>query len=336
MKTLIVENDRVSAILLRRLLEQQGHEVTLVETGTDAWQRLRAGSYGLVLAASAMPGMDGLDLTRRIRAGGDAATYIVLVSSRDRSDDRISGLEAGADDFLSKPFDREEVFGRIFVAERLMAMKTALTATSTKLAHTQAELVRLADVSENYVDELRTTCRNLEAAHVQLKATSITDGLTGLKNHREFQERLDDEINRASRYNLPLSLIMLDVDHFKRFNDTYGHPAGDEVLKTLAKILSDHARDSDVLARYGGEEFALILANTDREHAMAAAERFRAAIEREPWPHQPVTASMGVSTLRLIAQTRADLTTEADMALYACKSQGRNCVMHFGDVREPA
>ena len=334
LRILIVEDDRVSAVLLRRMLEQLGHTVTIAENGMEAWQVLRSESFALVITDWMMPSMDGVDLSRRIRASGDSRTYLILLSSRDRSEDRPFAVDAGADDFLTRPFDCEELFARIRVAERLLTMKAQLESRTAEVEHLNTELVRMARIDEKNLDEIRATCRDLEVAHAQLKARSITDSLTGLKNHREFQERLDDEISRASRYHLPLSLIMLDVDHFKRFNDRYGHPAGDEVLRTLAQLLKQHARETDILARYGGEEFAVILASTDRVHAIAAAERFRTAIADEAWPRRAITVSMGISTLRIVPQSRADLTTEADLALYTSKSRGRNCVAHYSEVRE--
>ena len=334
---MIVEDDRVSACFLRRLLEQKGHDVTLVENGKEAWDTLRADNFSLVVTDWLMPEMDGLELARRIRCRQEHGyTYIILLSTRDRREDRLSGLQAGADDFLTKPLDREELFARLSVAERLLNMETEVSRKKTELERANTELERINDLNEKYMDQIRSYCRDLEEANAQLKAKSITDGLTGLKNHREFQERLDDEMHRAMRYHLPLSLIMLDVDHFKRYNDAHGHPAGDEVLKKLAHVLHLHARETDILARYGGEEFAMILANTDREHAIAAAERFRTAIADEEWPRERITVSMGVSTLDLVPQSRADFITEADMALYACKSRGRNCVLHFDSSRELA
>lgn len=336
LKTLIVEDDRVSAVLLRRLLEQLGHEVILAENGVDAWRRLRTECFGLVITDWAMPAMTGLDLAKRIREWGDDAPYLILLSSKDRTENRDAAIAAGVDDFLTRPFDRDELLARLSVAERQLRLQADLQDLSDQLARTSGELVRITQIDEKNIEEIRATCRDLEFAQVQLQALSITDSLTGLKNHREFQERLEDEIHRASRYHLPLSLIMLDVDHFKRFNDTYGHPAGDQVLKRIAHILESHARDTDILARYGGEEFAVILSNTDRAHAMAAADRFRTAIGEEPWTHQPITVSMGVSTLRPLPQSRTDLTSEADMALYTSKRLGRDCAAHYSDIREAA
>src|SRR5262249_308209 len=131
----------------------------------------------------------------------------------------------------------------------------------------------------------------------KLEALATTDGLTGLKNHRAFQEYLEQEFERAARYGLPLSLAMLDVDHFKQYNDTYGHPAGDEVLKTLAELLQDKIRLTDFVARYGGEEFVIVLPNTGGTAAREAIERVRAAIEGLPWLGRGVTVSVGISSI---------------------------------------
>ncbi len=160
----------------------------------------------------------------------------------------------------------------------------------------------------------------------QLERLASTDGLTGLKNHRTFQSELDQEFVRCARYQLPLSLILLDVDHFKRFNDKFGHPAGDEVLKTVSALLLENARASDLAARYGGEEFVVLLPNTDSAGAAAMAERFRGAIEAYPWEQQKVTASFGAATLTLSMAGPSELTAGADAALYHSKSKGRNCV----------
>lgn len=337
MNTLIVGDDRASVILLRSLLEQRGHTVRIVENAKEAWQTLRTETFSIVITSWLMADMGGLELARRIRSrSGVDNTHIILLFDEDRPADRSTATAAGADDFLTKPLDRDMVTARLNIAERLLTLKADLERKANEAERLHRELERINELNETHTEKVRAMCRDLEMANAHLKAKSITDSLTGLKNHREFQERLDDEIHRAVRYNHPLSLVMLDVDHFKRYNDAYGHPAGDEVLVRLAHILERHARETDVLARYGGEEFALILANTDRESAMAAAARFQSAIAEEVWPFHPITVSMGVSTLRLVPQTRADLITEADIALYECKGRGRNGAVHYADSREPA
>ena len=169
----------------------------------------------------------------------------------------------------------------------------------------------------------------LEAQQLELKALATTDGLTGLKNHRTFQERLSEEFHRVERYHPSLSLILLDVDHFKQYNDSFGHPEGDKVLKSVSRILKSVTRDCDLVARYGGEEFVVILPETDSEGALRAAERIRKAIEEAAWTLRPVTASFGVTTLHMNTESPQALITEADEALYAVKRNGRNRSQHY-------
>jgi diguanylate cyclase (GGDEF)-like protein/PAS domain S-box-containing protein len=181
--------------------------------------------------------------------------------------------------------------------------------------------------------------RELKAANGQLEALVALDSLTGLQNHRAFHKRLAEEFERAVRYHAPLSVILLDVDHFKPYNDAFGHPAGDVVLSKLASILQENARDTDVLARahtndfrervvarHGGEEFSVILPHTSAAGAMKVAERLRLAIERTGWDKRPITASFGVATLVAGITDPVDLINAADKALYRSKTRGRNRV----------
>ena len=168
----------------------------------------------------------------------------------------------------------------------------------------------------------------LERANVLLRELAVTDGLTGVKNRAAFNARLADAYDLAVRYGHPLSVVLLDVDHFKLFNDTFGHPAGDEVLKTVAATIAGAARTTDTVARYGGEEFVIVLPETDYEGAMILAERCRLAVAGAAWEHRPVTVSAGVSTLTAETRDAAALVREADEALYHSKKTGRNRVNH--------
>lgn len=165
----------------------------------------------------------------------------------------------------------------------------------------------------------------LADANAKLEALAVTDSLTGVKNRRAFEDALNQERNRVARHGTPFSLVMVDVDNFKSYNDTYGHLAGDSVLQILVRALNDTVRPTDMVARFGGEEFVIILHATDHEGALIAAERCRAAVDREAWPHRKVTISLGVSTY-VPGMTVANLIDAADAALYTAKLDGKNCV----------
>jgi diguanylate cyclase (GGDEF)-like protein/PAS domain S-box-containing protein len=184
--------------------------------------------------------------------------------------------------------------------------------------------------------ELAVRQAQLHTAHTQLKALAQLDGLTGLLNYRAFREGLDREIRRSVRMKSAVSLLLLDVDFFKSYNDDFGHPAGDEVLRGLAQLMVATARDSDIVARYGGEEFVIVLPDADRAGCLAIAERLRSAIERAPWPDRPITASFGGATSVAGSLSSYSLIAEADRALYYSKKRGRNNVTHAADLAEPA
>jgi two-component system cell cycle response regulator len=166
----------------------------------------------------------------------------------------------------------------------------------------------------------------LKALNQKLQSLAVTDGLTGLHNHRAFQDYLEEQFQTAMRNKQPLALILMDVDHFKQYNDTYGHQAGDEVLRQVAQILQANVREGDFVARYGGEEFVIVLPRTDSESAVAVAERLRRAVESAEWHLRPITGSFGVACIRPDMETRQELIEAADQALYQAKKNGRNRV----------
>jgi diguanylate cyclase (GGDEF)-like protein/PAS domain S-box-containing protein len=194
--------------------------------------------------------------------------------------------------------------------------------------HDLTERKRAEREAEDYRVVLEFQKQELEKANAELAALATTDGLTGLRNHRALQERLADEVAHTERYGAPLSLLLLDVDHFKQYNDAFGHPAGDDVLRRVARLLEADIRNTDTAARYGGEEFVIILPQTDADGAHVIAERVRAAIEAAPWDGRSVTVSIGVCTFALTTHTPAAMLACADAALYRSKADGRNRVTH--------
>ncbi len=190
----------------------------------------------------------------------------------------------------------------------------------------EQRLLDYNEVLEFQKREMEKVNAELERVNARLEALATQDGLTGLKNHRALQDRLAEEVARARRYDTPLSLIILDVDHFKQYNDAFGHPAGDQVLLRVAETLREAVRESDYAARYGGEEFVLILPQTNTTGAVEIAERCRVALEKAAWQHRAVTASLGVASLLPRHQDGVSLLTDADRLLYQAKSEGRNQV----------
>jgi len=303
MKILIAEDQAPSALFLRRTLERLGHEVTLAADGVEAIEAMERSPVTLLISDWVMPRMDGLELCRRVRArGGDPYTYVILLTSKDGRQDRLDGLRAGADDFLTKPPDADELAVRLEIAGRILAVHEVL-------ARQNARLSELAAVDE----------------------------LTGVKNRRRFREDLDIFFAQSTRYGTTLSVVMLDVDSFKGYNDTFGHPAGDAVLRSVAGVLLESTRGQDVVARYGGEEFIVLLPSTGAADAKATAERLRAQVERHAWPLRGVTASFGVvSTGPEFSDVEA-LVEGADQALYRAKREGRNRVCdHVTPAPAPA
>jgi len=210
--------------------------------------------------------------------------------------------------------------------EALRALSRQVVA-QLELRRVVAELDRSTAELKAYQRQLEGYQREIESANATLGAQSVTDSLTGVKNRRAFDHALHDELARASRDKTSVSLLLVDIDKFKPYNDEYGHPAGDAALREVARILSVHARPFDLVARYGGEEFAVILPNTGVEGAVVVGERLRRAIETAPWSNRGITVSIGASTSGN-EMDGAALVAQADQALYHVKQRGRNQVAH--------
>ena len=292
MKILLVDDSDIQIRIARAVLIQAGHQVVQAANGQIAWELLQSEHFRFVITDWIMPVMDGLELIRRIRAANWAHyTYIILLTSQDSKDRLIEGLNAGSDDFLSKPFDTGELMARLGIGKRILDLET-----------------RLADMARQ-------------------------DLLTGLFNRRALYETLQTLSSQAQREQSCLSVILIDLDHFKRVNDQFGHPAGDQALRLVAALLQKHQRAYDHVGRWGGEEFLAVLPNTEPRHAYQVAERLRASIAASPLAldaQTPIelTASMGVAgnNYRVAPLAIDVLLKQADDALYQSKNSGRNQV----------
>jgi two-component system, cell cycle response regulator len=295
---LIAEDDVMFRKILQTWLESWGYRVMLAVDGAEAWRMLQEYQRPhLLILDWIMPGMNGVELCRRIRERDQLPyQYILLVTAKDGTQDLVDGLEAGADDYLSKPFNRSELRARLRTGQRILSLQDEQIKASERL---------------------------------QFQATH--DGLTGTWNRNAILEVLRHECERSERGSGSTGIIMLDLDHFKKVNDTYGHVAGDQVLKEAVKRIHEVVRAYDSVGRYGGEEFLIVLPDCDKDHVEKCAERVRARIECAPIPFNgreiPVTASLGAAVVNTPLSIAKEALEAADAALYSAKNGGRNRVV---------
>ncbi len=310
LKVLMVEDSKVAIKAISGFLEEVGVQPLIAETGRAAIELYQRELPDIILLDIMLPDIDGFEVAKEVRKlqGKDDWTAIIFLSVMSKDEDLAKGIEAGGDDYLMKPV------GRVVLQAKVAAMY--------RLVRMQRALVKLTE--------------QLNLANHELHRVSMTDGLTGIANRRLFDELLVREWSRCARIQKPLSIVMLDVDHFKEFNDKYGHQAGDECLKMIAKEIAKAVpRGSDLAARYGGEEFVLILGETDAEGARMVANRIRLQVAElkmanEDSPHKYVTVSCGISTVLPSDDKPVEkLVKSADNALYLAKRQGRNTAAYL-------
>jgi two-component system cell cycle response regulator len=296
---LIAEDDRMFRVLLQSWLEDRGYSVATAENGEQAWGLLQSEEAPkLVILDWMMPGMAGPEICRKLRAQTALQyRYVLLLTARSDTQDLVAGLEAGADDYLSKPFDASELHARLKVGQRILDLQQQLLAAQEAL--------------------------RFEATH---------DALTGVWNGGAIMQALDREIERATRMQTALGIIMLDLDNFKKVNDIHGHLVGDEVLRTSARRIAEAVRVYDLVGRYGGEEFLVLTPGCIPPALQQQAERIRASIA------QPINSSAGMlhisASIGIVGATLGQspivdsrtLVHTADQAMYQAKSKGKNRV----------
>lgn len=302
MKVLIAEDDVTSRLLLQKVLARWDYEVLATKDGAEAWEALQApDAPRLVILDWMMPELDGLEVCRRLRQlQTERPPYVILLTARGETEDVVRGLDAGADDYLGKPYDPEELRARVQVGRRFI------------------------ELNERLVEAQRA-----------LEVLARTDALTGVLNRGAIVKALDEELARSEREHEPLSIGMLDIDHFKRVNDTHGHAAGDAVLREVVARTLGVLRPYDRLGRFGGEEFLVIVPGAREPEALEILERIRLAVRATPVAVQGQDVMQGqdvIVTVSLGGATRAgesaqQLLVRADDALYAAKEQGRDRVV---------
>ncbi|MEZ5399502.1 MAG: diguanylate cyclase [Bryobacteraceae bacterium] len=296
-QVLVADDSPVSRRLLEAVLRKWGYSVVAVANGTEAWEILqKEGAPQLAILDWMMPGLSGPEVCALVRRHPRTLyTYLILLTSRHEKEDLIAGMESGADDYLVKPFDNNELKVRLGPGRRIVEL--------------QGELIK---------------------AQESLREQATKDSLTSLWNRHAIFEILTRELQRAYRESTALGIVLADLDKFKSVNDTFGHIAGDEVLREFAARLRNVVRSYDAAGRYGGEEFLIILPGCDGDTALLTAERMREAIHHSTFntttANLPVTASFGVTAIPRGRQLSPEQAIRyADEALYRAKQQGRNC-----------
>ena len=307
MKVLIAEDDVISRMILQRAVQKFGHEVLVAEDGRKAWELYReTPGVDVVISDWMMPDMDGLELCHRLREEErDDYTFFIFLTALGDKEHLIEGMQAGADDYLSKPLDRDQLEVRLIAAARVTALHRKLTEQKEEL----------------------------EKLNFELFKQSRRDPLTRLGNRLRLREDLEALRARVERYGHSYYAVLCDVDSFKKYNDHYGHLKGDDVLQKVGDAILQTFRTGDNSYRYGGEEFLIILPEQTLESAANAAERLRRAVEELKIPHEAsesggvVTVSCGLAELSPgERKTIEELLKEADAALYRAKERGKNNV----------
>jgi two-component system, cell cycle response regulator len=298
MRILIADDELMSRLLLERTMQRAGYEVTAVENGRLAADELcKPEGPKLALLDWIMPELDGPGVCREVRKRKEQSyVYMILLTSKEKKEDVVAGLGSGADDYLTKPFDPEELKARLRTGMRIL------------------------DLEDRLIE-----------AREQMRFQATHDGLTSLWNRGVVMELLGRELTRAHREGKSTAILLGDLDHFKRINDTFGHIAGDEVLKETARRLVSSVRSYDFVGRYGGEEFLVALSNCDPAYGLIRAEAIRKTISERPVETSagsvPITMSLGLLlSVEWGYQSAEALLHEVDTALYAAKAAGRNCV----------
>ena len=292
---LVVDDSPVARKLVEHTLDKEHYTLLPAKTGAEALELFAEHKPGIVITDWLMPDLSGLQLCERIRTDfGGRFTYIIMLTGVSEKSKVVKGLQAGADDYVTKPFNAEELSARIDAGRRIVELH-----------------------------------REIEAKNLMLQQLALTDSLTNLPNRRAIEEWGRRQLTGALRHKFPFWIVMVDVDQFKTVNDTFGHEAGDTVLRNVAEMIRRNSRQCDICGRIGGDEFLLVMTFTDQDGVRTAVERLRQQLEAHRYVFDGreicVTASIGISGIRQGQECDfGRLMVQADVALYSAKRLGRN------------
>ncbi|EIJ41048.1 diguanylate cyclase (GGDEF) domain-containing protein [Beggiatoa alba B18LD] len=346
---LIVEDRLVDTLILTRFLNKAGFKVISAKTGEEGIQLAITTLPDLILLDVMMPGINGFDVCKKLKTQKDTSEIpVVFMTALTNTPDKLKAFDVGASDYITKPLKHEEVLARINAHLKIRKLQRELQIQNQKLQEEIAER-KLAEAKleaanrelQQEITERKLAEAKLEAANRELQRLANLDGLTQVANRRLFDQQIEQEWKRHLREKQTLSVILCDVDHFKNYNDNYGHIAGDNCLQLVAMCIQNALhRSADIVARYGGEEFIVILPNTKAEGAIQVSQLLIDAIKNLniPYEHSPlqnyVTVSLGVaSVIPDFELNHLSLIGTADKALYIAKAQGRNQAVYCEVVK---
>ncbi|MEC4813544.1 MAG: diguanylate cyclase, partial [Scytonema sp. PMC 1069.18] len=303
---LVVDDVSNNLQVMAEILEQGGYETTFASSGKQALDRIPLAKPDLILLDLMMPDITGLDVCQKLKSNPDLAEIpIIFLTASTEREHLLQAFEKGAVDYVTKPFHSQELLARV--------------QTHLELKHSREQLKKLLQEQSELIQEL--------------ERLATTDPLTGVLNRRHLFTLVEQELNRAQRYDSIFSILILDIDHFKKINDTYGHAVGDQILKVMAQTVLNSLRKVDFFGRFGGEEFVAFLPETNIDAAIMVAERIRDRVKAIALPVQEqlvsMTVSIGVAHYQLGDETVDVIIQRADKALYQAKHQGRNRVVAY-------
>jgi two-component system cell cycle response regulator len=303
----VVDDEENVLELLKNILEADGFKVSAVPSAEQAWPMHMQRPFELVITDVRLGGMDGFELMKRIKEQNED-TEVIIITSYASMESAIEAIRYGAYDYITKPFEDLDVVS--------VAVERAF------------EKIDLKNQNKELMEKLTQQNAELLELNARLNQLANTDGLTGLYNHRYFQEMLEKEVLRSDRHNREFALLFLDIDNFKKFNDEHGHVKGDQVLQKVAQCIRNNVRQSDIVARYGGEEFVIILPETGQDGALQHADIIRKNIEDRAFSGD---SDLSAALFPVDGVTPSDLIKASDNALYEAKAQGKNKVCYLKD-----
>ncbi len=308
---LIVDDVPKNLQVLINILKEEDYRVAVASSGQMALTMVEEHKPDLILLDIIMPEFDGFAVCGKLKASPETIDIpIIFLTAKTETENIVDGFKAGAVDYVTKPFNSIELLSRV----------------KTHIAVKQGRdtILQMNEHLKEEVEERKKIADELEQKNIVLDKMAITDGLTGLYNHRHIIERLVHEIAEAGRYKFELSVIMLDIDHFKDINDTYGHQVGDEVLVKVSASIKELLRQVDLTGRYGGEEFLVIIPHTDKDGSIVIAERIRETVEALKFDNSQIKISISGGVCTYKDEDASDLIMKADNLLYKAKQKGRN------------